>query len=218
MGELASFHLSAPIAFNCSESWNHGDWRWRRQPTYPSSERSADSNCAKLFRLQTALSTKWSSAENFRDALLFPPAASFGTSRKSKPGWPRADQPPSRARNLPMSGSGDRARFDRRVRFKQRHRRRDEYRDALLARDPGVDDVRPLLHHMAALHFVFCLVVNAARGTAVLMRKALLDPVAVEAEFVEQRRARPPQVVNGERLQAAGLPSSPARQPHRSPD
>ncbi|MBV1703184.1 MAG: hypothetical protein KGQ28_00045 [Hyphomicrobiales bacterium] len=37
------------------------------------------------------------------------------------------------------------------------------------------------LHHVAALHFIFGLAVNAARGTPVLMRKTLLDPVAVEA-------------------------------------
>jgi prophage regulatory protein len=35
------------------------------------------------------------------------------TSRKSKLGWPPADQPQSLARNLPMSGNGDRAPFDR---------------------------------------------------------------------------------------------------------
>ena len=29
--------------------------------------------------------------------------------------------------------------------------------------DPGVDDVRPLLHHVATLHFVLGLVVDAAR-------------------------------------------------------
>ena len=127
-----------------------------------SGKRSAGINCAKWCRLPTAPSTKWNSAENFRDASLFRPAASSGTSRKSKPGWPRADQPRSPARNLPMSGNGDHARFERWVRFKQRHRRRDEHRDALLARDPGVDDVRPLLHHMAALHLVLRLVVDAA--------------------------------------------------------
>ena len=63
---------------------------------------------------------------------------------------------------IPMLGNGDRARFESRVRLKQRHRRRDEYRDALLARDPGVDDIRPLLHHMATLHLVLCLVVDSA--------------------------------------------------------
>ena len=67
--------------------------------------------------------------------------------------------------------------------------------------DPGVDDVRPFLHHVPTLHLVFGLVVDAARRAAVLVRKALLDPVAVEAEFVQQRRAGPPQVVNRERLQ-----------------
>ena len=139
-----------------------GDWRWHQQRRYLSSGPSVGSNCAKWCRLPTAPSMRWSSAENFRGASRCPRAASSGISRKSKPGWPRADQPPSRARNLPMSGNGDRARFDRRVRLKQRHRRRDEYRNALLARDPGVDDVRPLLHHMAALHFIFRLVVNAA--------------------------------------------------------
>jgi hypothetical protein len=100
-----------------------------------------------------------------------------------------------------MSGNGARARFDRRVQFKQRHPSWDEHRHALFASNPGIDDVRPFLHHVTALHFIFCLVVDAVRGTGVLMRKALLDPVAVEAEFVKQRWSGPPQVVNGERLQ-----------------
>ena len=57
-------------------------------------------------------SMRWSSAANSRGASPSRPVASSGTWRKSKPGWPHADQPPSRARNLLMSGNGDRARFD----------------------------------------------------------------------------------------------------------
>ena len=109
-------------------------------------------------------------------------------------------KPRSPARSLLTSGNGDRALFESRVRLKQRHRRRDEHRDALLARDPGVDDIRPLLHHMAALHFVLRLVVDAARRTAVLVRKALLDPVAVETQLIEQRGSRPSEIVNREWL------------------
>lgn len=52
-----------------------------------------------------------------RDASLFHRAAWFGTSRKSKPGWPRADQPQSHARNLLTSGNGNRALFESRVGF-----------------------------------------------------------------------------------------------------
>jgi hypothetical protein len=86
-----------------------------------------------------------------------------------------------------MLGNGDRALFESRVRLEHRHRRRDEHRNALLARNPGVNDVRPLLHHVPALNFVLGLVVDATRLAAVLVRKALLDPVAVETEFIEQR-------------------------------
>jgi Acetyltransferase (GNAT) family len=39
----------------------------------------------------------------------FRPAASSGTWRRWGPGWLPADQPPLPARNLPTSGSGDRA-------------------------------------------------------------------------------------------------------------
>ena len=35
---------------------------------------------------------------------------------------------------------------------------------------PGVDDIRPLLHHMPPLRFVLRLVVDAARRSAVLVR------------------------------------------------
>lgn len=44
---------------------------------------------------------------------------------------------------------------------------------------------------------VLGLVVNRARGTAVFVRQALLDLVAVEADFVQQRRAGAVQVVDG---------------------
>jgi hypothetical protein len=48
---------------------------------------------------------------------------------------------------------------------------------------------------MATLHFVFHLVVNAARRTAVFVGQALLDPITVEAKLIQQRRTRFPQVV-----------------------
>jgi DNA polymerase (family 10) len=67
-----------------------------------------------------------------------------------------------------------------------RHRRRDERRHVLSAIDPGIQDFRPFLHHMPSLHFIFGFVVNTTRGTPVLVRQALFDPVAVEAEFVQQ--------------------------------
>jgi prophage regulatory protein len=42
----------------------------------------------------------------------------------------------------------------------------DEYRDALLARDPSVDDIRPLLHHMggAELRTLPCCRFRATNG------------------------------------------------------
>jgi hypothetical protein len=162
MDELKGFHLPATIAFNCAVARTQGDRKWRRLRKHRSSGLSDDISCEKWSRLPTALFMKWNSAENFPDGSPSRRAASFGTWQKSRLGSPRADQPQSPARNLLMSGNGDRARFDRRVRFKQRHRRRDEYRNALLARDPCVDDVRPLLHHMAALNFVLRLVVDSA--------------------------------------------------------
>jgi hypothetical protein len=90
------------------------------------------------------------------------PVAPSGIWRRSKPGWLRADQRQLSARSRRTSCNGDRALFESRVGLDQRHRRWDEHRHALLARDPGVDDVRPLLHHMAALHLVLRFVVNAA--------------------------------------------------------
>ena len=70
--------------------------------------------------------------------------------------------PRSSARNPLMSGNGAHALFESWVRLKQRHRRRDEHWHALLASNPSVDDVRPLLHHMAALHLVLRFVVDSA--------------------------------------------------------
>ncbi|MCY1453550.1 hypothetical protein D9M71_705510 [compost metagenome] len=51
--------------------------------------------------------------------------------------------------------------------------------------DPGIDHIRPLLQHMAPLFRVLGLVVDRARGTPILMRQALLNPVTIEAHFVE---------------------------------
>ncbi len=136
--------------------------RWLTEMTLLSSGPYVDNNCAKWCRSPIAPFTKWSSAGNFRGASPSRPAASYGICRRWRPGWLRADQARLSAHNLLTSGNGDRARFESRVGLKQRHRRRDEYRNALLARDPGVDDVRPLLHHMAALHLVLRLVVDSA--------------------------------------------------------
>ena len=160
--EIRGFHPSPAFAFNCPEIENFGVWRWLQTWTDRSSGPSVVTNCVKWCRLLTAPSTKWNSAVNFRGASPSHLAASSGTWQRSKLGWLRADQPQLFERNLLTSGSDDRALFESRVGFKQRHRRRDEYRGTLLPSDPGVDDVRPLLHHMAALNFVFCLVVDAA--------------------------------------------------------
>ncbi len=139
-----------------------GDKRWPSQQNLALSARSGDGSCAKWCLSPTAQFTKWSSEESFRGASPSRPAALSGIWRRSKRGWLRADQLQLSARSPLTSGSGDRALFESRVGFKQRHRRRDEYRDAFLARDPGVDDIRPFLHHMATLHLVLCLVVDSA--------------------------------------------------------
>jgi len=75
----------------------------------------------KQLREMVPLAVRWSSTENFRAASLFHRAASSGTSRKSEAWLAARRSAQSLARNLPMSGNGARARFDRRVRFKQRH-------------------------------------------------------------------------------------------------
>ena len=49
---------------------------------------------------------------------------------------------------------------------------------------------RPILHHVTALMFVLSLVVDAARGAAVLVGEPLLYPIAIEAELIQQRRPR----------------------------
>lgn len=159
---ITDFHLSTAIAFNCRAFEIHGDWSWRQRQRNLSSALSVGSNCAKWFRSPTARSMRWSSEGNFRDASPSRRDASSGTSRRWRSGWLRADQPQSLARGLLTSGNGDHALFESRVGLKQRHRRRNEHRYALLARDPGVYDVRPLLHHMAALSLVLRLVVDAA--------------------------------------------------------
>lgn len=75
-------------------------------------------------------------------------------SRRSTP-IPRAQHPDvQRRRTRPSKG---------RVDLKDRHRRRDEHRHVFAAFNPSVEDIRPFLHHMAALHLVLGLVVNAAR-------------------------------------------------------
>lgn len=88
------------------------------------------------------------------------PAVLSGTLRRSKPGLLRADQLQLPVLSHLTSGSSGRALSESRVGLKQLHRRRDEHRDALLPCDPRVDDVRPLLHHVPALHLVLSLVVD----------------------------------------------------------
>jgi hypothetical protein len=139
----------------------HGNGRWSRQRTNLSSGPSVDSSCARWCHSPIAPFTKWSSVENFHGASPSRPGASYGICRRSKPGWLHVDQPQLSAHSLPTSGNADRARLESRIGIEQRHRRRDEHRDALLARDPSVDDIRPLLHHMATLNFILSLVVDA---------------------------------------------------------
>jgi len=59
----------------------------------------------------------------------------------------------------------------------------------------------PLLEHMAALRPILGIVVDAARGLPFFVGQAFFDPVTIKTQFVEKRRARPGQIMNGERLQ-----------------
>ena len=47
--------------------------------------------------------------------------------------------------------------------------------------NPGIDEVCPLLQHVATLNFVFGFVVDASRGAPLFVGEALLNPVPVEA-------------------------------------
>src|SRR5689334_19568479 len=76
--------------------------------------------------------------------------------------------------------SMSRDRLKCRIKLHQRHSRWQENGRVFTAFDPRVHDVGPLLHHVATLSLVLCLVVDTARRTAIFMRQALLDPVAVE--------------------------------------
>jgi hypothetical protein len=106
---------------------------------------------------------RWSSEVNFLGVSLYHRAALFGTWLKSKLGWPLVDRAQLPARNLRMSGSGGHDRLDRRIWRKKSHRRRDKHGHSLSARYPRIDDIRPLLHHMAPLNFVLSLFIDATR-------------------------------------------------------
>ena len=56
----------------------------------------------------------------------------------------------------------------------------------LAALDPGVDKVRPLLHHVATLMFVLGFIVDPSRGPPIFVGKALLDPIAVETQLIQK--------------------------------
>ena len=78
----------------------------------------------------------------------------------------------------------------------QLHGRRIERRGVFLTRDPGIHKIGPFLHHVPALMLIFGLVVDAARGPHIFLRKTLLDPVAVETQLVQQGRSGSPQIVD----------------------
>ncbi len=67
------------------------------------------------------------------------------------------------------------------------HCRRIEYRRVISTVFPSVHHVRPLLQHVTSLMLVLGLVVNTARAASVFMRQALLDPITIEADLVQQR-------------------------------
>src|SRR5262245_50060523 len=99
-----------------------------------------------------------------------------------------------------MCGSGRPGRSSSNLWRQQLHRWRVKERRTFRARSPGIEHVSPLLQHVAALLLVFGLVIDAARTASLFVGKALLDPVAVEAEFIQERRARATQIVHGEQL------------------
>ena len=83
------------------------------------------------------------------------------------------------------------------------HRRRIERRGALSAFNPGIHDIRPLLEHMAA-PLLYSALLQTPREECP-SSWAFLDPVAIKTQFVEKRRARPVQIMNGEGLQRQPL-------------
>ncbi|MGU5642712.1 hypothetical protein ACV1DC_22435 [Aeromonas caviae] len=83
--------------------------------------------------------------------------------------------------NILMFPSVNPARSKGGIQFHQGHSLRQKRGGILPAIDPGVNGIRPLLHHMPTLHLILGLVIDAARRTPVLVRQALFDPVAVKA-------------------------------------
>ena len=155
------FHLSSTIAFNCQvESEEIGNGAESRE--YLSSAPSgghqlremvplADSTIYEMeqrgeFPRRFSLSSRcvvWDLAEVeawLASAPISSDRARANTRRQQR-----------RARPVKAAGSGSRDGIDGGI----------ERRHVLSARDPGVNDVRPFLHHMPALNFVFGLVVDA---------------------------------------------------------
>src|SRR5688572_17761360 len=61
---------------------------------------------------------------------------------------------------------------------------------------PSINHVGPLLQHVTALLRIFSLVVDTTRRAAVFMGQALLNPIAVKAELVEDGRTGAAQVMH----------------------
>lgn len=70
----------------------------------------------------------------------------------------------------------------------------------LPAGHPGVDHVRQLLQHVHPAVGVLGDIVDTARRATIDVRQALLDPVAIEPDLIEQGRSCPSQVMDGERF------------------
>src|SRR5690348_10122373 len=87
--------------------------------------------------------------------------------------------------------------LDSGFRCNQLHRRWIERRLMRSTVHPCVDYIGPFLEHVTALLLILRLVVDATRGFSLLVSQALLDPVAVETQFVEQGRSGSAQVVYG---------------------
>lgn len=102
----------------------------------------------------TTFRTRW-----FDDVTV---ADRIGISPRSRPGLPLEEASRFHPTIIQTSGSARPVPSEGRV--EQRRRRRGRRNDwgPLLALNPGVDQISPFLHHVAALMFIFGLVIDAA--------------------------------------------------------
>lgn len=152
-----SFRLhSRKVGLKAPKSWQKLV-KWRTLA--PSGGSSFEKSCRSL----TARSSVWNSVESSRAALPSRRAAWSGTCPKSRNGLHPGGRDRSSAVSRSMSVIAALARSKTRIKFQHRRGRRQDRWCILLARDPGIHRVGPFLHHVAALHLILGLVVNAAR-------------------------------------------------------